>query len=70
MIRILLLLGGIALGIAGAIAAPNLAAKLRGTIAALPGLGWLAAEQGSANSTRDHDDHDDLELRTKPAGWH
>ncbi len=59
MIRILLLLGGIALGLAGAIAAPNFSAKLRGTIAALPGLGWLAAEQASTNSTRDHDDHDD-----------
>jgi cobalt-zinc-cadmium efflux system membrane fusion protein len=65
MIRILLLLGGIALGLAGAIAAPNLAAKLRGTIAALPGLGWLAAEQASANSTRDHDEHDDHPLVVK-----
>jgi hypothetical protein len=36
MIRILLLLGGIALGLAGAIAAPNLAAKLRGTLQRCP----------------------------------
>ena len=65
MIRILLLLGGIALGLAGAIAAPSFTSKLRGTMAALPGLGWLAAQQAPANSARDHDDHDDRPLVVK-----
>ena len=65
MIRILLLLGGIALGLAGAIAAPSFTSKLRDTMAALPGLGWLAVQEAPANSARDHDDHDDRPLVVK-----
>lgn len=53
MIRLLLLLSGIALGLAAAIASPGLSSKLRGTIASMTGIAWPAARPVPAVSA-DH----------------
>jgi membrane fusion protein, heavy metal efflux system len=59
MIRVLFLLGGIALGLVAAVAAPGFPSNLRGAIASLPGLGWSPARPAPAVSAARRPDHDE-----------
>ena len=65
MIRLMLLTGGIALGVLGAVLAPAQVSALRASIAALPGMSWAAApaHDTTAAQGKDRDEHpyDDAE---------
>jgi hypothetical protein len=63
MIRIVFLIGGIALGVACAIAAPPALQIVRGAVAALPGLGWLAPGQAASIGPRNGDERSDSAIK-------
>jgi membrane fusion protein, heavy metal efflux system len=62
MIKIWLLIAGIACGVALTSLAPSLIDSLRSQLAGLPGIAWLMGEAMQASAARDsgrHDHHDD-----------